>query len=80
MKIDVLVTPSLTRGNQREFNNRERKLVHFLVKYHLTWGLHEAFDVTLDLIYRGPSYMNIRGRGVYKVTTINVRWWPLSAI
>ena len=42
----------------------------------------KAFDVTLSLfiegLYRGPLYMNIEGRGVYKVTTICVRWLSLT--
>ena len=43
-------------------------------------GLHKAFDVTLNLDYRGPLYMIIEGRGVYKETALSVRWLSLSVI
>ena len=35
---------------------------------------------TIESLYIGPLYMNIEGRGVYKVTTIDLSWFPLSII
>ena len=43
-------------------------------------GLKKALSDTLDFNYRGPSFMNIDGHAVYKVTILSVGWLIFSFI
>ena len=61
---------------------REKQIVHLYADLILL-GLQKPFDVTLNFmegLYKGHLSMNIEGRGVYKVTTIDLSWFPLSII